>query len=119
MTPKALIASLRFKMQHSAKKVAKKFEGLSGGCESNELAGFGCLALVQVEWQLVRNYRQDLQPRNVLLNRHITQSMGGISQSVLLEYFKIHLKNCGMELQVSVVPYRSRVIAVFGKRRTL
>lgn len=55
MTPQDLIASLRFKVQHSAKKVAETLEGLAGSSESNELADFGC----RVMWPLVRNYGRD------------------------------------------------------------
>lgn len=59
------LLSLRFKEQHSAKKVARTLEGLVGSCDSDELAGFGCLAFTQVTWLLVRDYGRDLQPRKM------------------------------------------------------
>lgn len=94
MAPKVLIASWRFKVWHSAKKVPKTLDGLSGSCESNDLADSGCLALIWVPWPLGRNCGWDLQPKKMLLNSHFTQSLGGISQPVLSEYFKIHFRNC-------------------------
>lgn len=35
--------------------------------------------------------------------------------TLLLEWFKIHLRNCWVELQVLVISYRARVRAAFGK----